>query len=383
MKNDALLNLVAEAAGRLDLHDDGKSPLAAIPGMQKSGSQVSAGNGRTYLVRYDVPESAKSGMAFEAMSEAEATRYAEELGIPAPTLVGGFWQSYAMVTPAHALRWLQKFNIDNRDARETNTARMVRDIKAGRWRVTHQGIAFSAKPGRITRDGQHRLLAILTAAAELQEEGDTQGVAVPVLITLNLSKEAAMVIDGGTLRTVHDRSVLSGGSAIQQRWVPWIKRARIGLADAAAYSDDELVAWGQQHIGALRAIDEAIGRGVARVTVGPVVGAILRAYILEGPGPKRDRLMQFVKVLVTGENSAASNQAATQLRDRLLGTTGRRSKRITGRETYTLTQQALVAFAGKDPLPAGRIPREELFPTGRKGFEEAPANPEPTAASSS
>lgn len=64
------------------------------------------------------------------------------------------------VTPALAKQWLEE-NTENRNVRRSHLETLAREIRADRWRVTHQGIAFSAL-GRLM-DGQHRLHAIIRA----------------------------------------------------------------------------------------------------------------------------------------------------------------------------------------------------------------------------
>ena len=61
------------------------------------------------------------------------------------------------VTPELAEEWL-KNRAPNRKLRGTVVDSYASDMSAGRWRLTHQGIAFD-EAGRIS-DGQHRLAAI-------------------------------------------------------------------------------------------------------------------------------------------------------------------------------------------------------------------------------
>lgn len=65
------------------------------------------------------------------------------------------------VTPEEAERWLLARHPLNRAVAPKVVARYADDIKAGRWRLTHQGIAFDDQEKLI--DGQHRLSAIVRA----------------------------------------------------------------------------------------------------------------------------------------------------------------------------------------------------------------------------
>src|SRR3954467_14111979 len=64
------------------------------------------------------------------------------------------------VTPDLAAQWLRA-NTGNRPVREAHVRSLAEEITADRWKVTHQGIAFSLS-GRLM-DGQHRLRAVIRA----------------------------------------------------------------------------------------------------------------------------------------------------------------------------------------------------------------------------
>src|SRR5437870_5147015 len=67
------------------------------------------------------------------------------------------------VGPELATRWLEG-NVHNRKLREDVVARYARDMKAGRWLLTHEPIAFN-KNGDTLVDGQHRLWAVVESGA--------------------------------------------------------------------------------------------------------------------------------------------------------------------------------------------------------------------------
>lgn len=96
-----------------------------------------------------------------------------------------------LVTPEMAMRWLQN-NPRNRHCRPDKVRRLVRSMREGTFRTTHQGIAMLAD-GTIA-DGQHRLSAIVQS-----------GVSVTLLVTSGLSLEAAEAIDYDIApRKMHD-----------------------------------------------------------------------------------------------------------------------------------------------------------------------------------
>src|SRR5581483_1944 len=63
------------------------------------------------------------------------------------------------------------------------------EMMAGRWTLTHQGIALNCDGS--LRDGQHRLSAIIQS-----------GVTVPMLVTVGVKDEAVPNIDVGRTRTL-------------------------------------------------------------------------------------------------------------------------------------------------------------------------------------
>jgi hypothetical protein len=70
-----------------------------------------------------------------------------------------------IITPESAAGYLAK-NDRNRRQKETTLDAYARDMLAGKWRLTHQGIAFDDKGNLI--DGQHRLGAVLRAKVPVE-----------------------------------------------------------------------------------------------------------------------------------------------------------------------------------------------------------------------
>lgn len=96
------------------------------------------------------------------------------------------------ISPKMASDWLQSdINRENRRLRPHHVNDLAREMAAGRWISTHQGIAF-AKSGRLL-DGQHRLAAIIQA-----------GVSVRMMVTEDLDEQAFKVMDRGLKRAHHE-----------------------------------------------------------------------------------------------------------------------------------------------------------------------------------
>lgn len=98
---------------------------------------------------------------------------------------------YVSITPQLAVEWL-KSNTGNRRLSEPVVEAYASDMRAGAWKLTHQGIAFDAS-GRLI-DGQHRLQAIVKA-----------GFPVTMAVTRGLSASAQEVVDALKPRSISDQ----------------------------------------------------------------------------------------------------------------------------------------------------------------------------------
>lgn len=93
------------------------------------------------------------------------------------------------VTPAMAEKWLKKNHNKQRPIMQRRVERLASDMKAGAWRLTHQGICFGAGDDLI--DGQHRLAAIVAS-----------GVTVQLLVCREPSLKFHSPIDRGAARSL-------------------------------------------------------------------------------------------------------------------------------------------------------------------------------------
>lgn len=103
-----------------------------------------------------------------------------------------------LITPEIAKEWLDKQGL-NRPKKQAWVDQYARAMKAGEWKLTHQGIAF-AKNGEL-KDGQHRLFAIIKA-----------DVPVKMMVTYGVDNDCMEFIDSGNIRSLRDRMVLAGKS---------------------------------------------------------------------------------------------------------------------------------------------------------------------------
>lgn len=99
-----------------------------------------------------------------------------------------------MVTPQMAKVWLEK-NPCNRPIRMKVVDAFARDMKCGKWLLTHQGIAFD-EDGNLL-DGQHRLSAVALS-----------GCSVLMEVTTGLPRASMIAVDGGSIRDFRDAIVI-------------------------------------------------------------------------------------------------------------------------------------------------------------------------------
>lgn len=95
-----------------------------------------------------------------------------------------------LVTPEMAAMWLRTSK-NNRKIKVARVERLADDIRCGRWRETHQGIAFSISGVLI--DGQHRLRAIVVS-----------GIAIMLNVTHEVDDGAVGAVDIGAVRSAVD-----------------------------------------------------------------------------------------------------------------------------------------------------------------------------------
>jgi len=221
-----------------------------------------------------------------------------------PVLVNGKERSGVVtqvvkVTPDLAREWLGR-NAKNRRLRESAVEAFARDMRAGEWLLTHQGVAFSA--AGMLLDGQHRLAAVERAGVEVEmmvTTGLPEKVKGKVLTTMG-------AVDRGAVRSVADqlsiehgveRSALASAAAlvIAQVCVRPVKLKRVTVSQVlrilSVYGDG--IGWVVERVSRLKQLRPA-----------PVLGAV--AFVWSNP---KDRKMteEFYHSFVTGESLGAGS----------------------------------------------------------------------------
>jgi hypothetical protein len=262
------------------------------------------------------------------------------------------------VTPDEAAEMLSK-NTRNRPLRPSHVRKLAREMTAGRFKLTHQGIAFNCDGTLL--DGQHRLAAIVMA-----------GTPQVLMVTTGVDSGAVMVIDEHAKRTPFDGMLIADG-------VPeGVKRMYTTIANAMANcgNDRELASniesklvlrdFLVKHYEAITfSYDACLSHGTKRgITQASVIAVVARAWYTA----ERDRLRQFGDILYTGMATSQKDRAAITLRNYLLndppiGSAGRLV-------VYKKTERALRAFLDEQQLTKCTIAERELFPIPGEKIED-------------
>jgi hypothetical protein len=247
------------------------------------------------------------------------------------------------VTPETAQQWL-KHNDYNRPLNQRLVEKYARQMRAGKWRRTHQGIAFDSR-GMIL-DGQHRLMAIVRS-----------GQVIPMLIFLNENLTVHESIDGGKTRSLLDVVRLEiRDNTIKNRHIyvvkaMWAGRSCVSQNDRTAAEVSNLLCYFYKPV--CFAV-ELLERSCVENNV--VMGVIARAY----QTVSQERLIEFCTILRSGEGSHPSTKMILQFRDWLLRLKDNRE--ATRREIYKRTEIILNAFLNNAVTCDLFSDYKELFP---------------------
>lgn len=250
------------------------------------------------------------------------------------------------VTPELAEEIISHCNTRNRSLSDKHVDYLAEEMRSGRWRLTHQGIAFS--PNRVLLDGQHRLWAVAMS-----------GVTVPMRIFVNLPEEIMEAVDTGRIRT-NDQIISLGGDLgkITAAELATLRAMLSACETPHRRSAGEERVLLRNHLDAvrfaMRLLPRSSYRGVANGTIRAVLA---RAWY----SSDRGRLRRFADVLQTGLPQDEGDQAALTLIQFLVKTAGHTSSAMR-RERYQKTERALQAYLSREPMTKLYAATEELFP---------------------
>jgi hypothetical protein len=241
---------------------------------------------------------------------------------------------------------LLTYNTNNRNVKQAVVERYSRDIKAGNWHITNQGIGVSDEG--VLLDGQHRLLAL--KACNYPK--------VKMVIVWGLDKETQSYVDQHTKRSARDVFRLSFNASVSS-YTPGI------LNVLARYEPDSGIFLGQ---GTTMSMDEMYhGFDIyadyiemvisnshdATFYTAPVLAA--HVFVAAKSLVSNDQVRQFLIDIRTGEN-LTKTMPAYHLRAFLLS-----SRRATTKggslqfERYSKTKKAIISYAKGESMGALRI----------------------------
>jgi tellurite resistance protein len=249
------------------------------------------------------------------------------------------------VDPELATQWLQ-CNTHNRPHKPKFIATLAEAIKDGKWKQTHQGIAFD--PKNTLLDGQNRLWACIEA-----------GKSILVQVTFNEPTENRKWIDGNQPRSPMDLLRLDGYNWVQSIHSAIIKALAGRSYDTQRMRADQLSFFADNYGEGIRFVMDAThGKKVKRVTGATVLACCVRAYYKRGVS--RERLRQFLEILISGQSNGASDSAVILLRNRLIACVDA-NNRMTRDIIHRLTERAIQNFLSNQEMKSLRAVDKEIY----------------------
>lgn len=258
------------------------------------------------------------------------------------------YDAIVMITPLIASAWLAKYNKRNRSLRQDHIRRLAEEMLAGRWRVTHQGIAFSSEP--VLLDGQHRLAAVARA-----------GIPVQMRVFFNEPADGMDVIDANMVaRTNLDVINLAGYvGQVSAKELATLRRMLAGLGCEERYTAKQEADLFMRHRDAIRfAHDNLTTCEVKNVCTSVTRAVIARAFYTED----HTKLAHFAEVLKSGLPTCEEDQPIILLFRYLVTDARSGHSDPVRRERYAKTERALDAYLRGERLKALRATSAELFP---------------------
>lgn len=262
-----------------------------------------------------------------------------------------FSSEVVKVTPEMAALWLER-NGGNRSVSAARVEFYAKQMRAGEWKLTHQGIAFDRSGDLV--DGQHRLWAVIES-----------GVAVKMLVSHGLSRDDMIAIDGGRPRSAKDAFQLLGDDCSTRS----IATARLMLA---AYVHtrrpsgrfDVAYMVGNERLRRFHsAVQEAIQFSSLRAGSDKglrhscVSAAIACAWFTEN----RDLLSDFRDQFESGVIKVEADIAATRLRNFMLSSKKTRGGREARADVFVRACTAIRAYVNRNPISKLYAAEDAIF----------------------
>lgn len=272
--------------------------------------------------------------------------------VPTPQAVNETAGQTFDVTPDLAAKWLER-NTRNRPLNGGVVEKYATDMKAGRWMLTGDAIAFD-KTGAIV-NGQHRLWAVFES-----------GLTVRMLVMFDLEPEVVRVLDDHLKRKLTDIiHIAKPGVNIQAKHTAAARQMMFSLTRTdreSAYghaSRQNQIDFLEKHIEAIEfAVRDCFKSRNHRGFTNAVILAVLaRAWYTRD----RQRIMAFARVLTTGMPDGPQDKAAVIFRNWLMRMT---TQNVRSQSNVLLgkCERAVDAFLKNEALSTLYEASEELFP---------------------
>jgi hypothetical protein len=254
------------------------------------------------------------------------------------------------ITPGVAAAYLEQ-NTTNRRMRYQWRDMLASAITEGRWRLTHQGIAFNCDGTLI--DGQHRLAAIVKAGKPVQ-----------MYVTRGMPKDALYAIDQGKGRSVVDVAGPVGVNMdIKGRTVAIARAMFDGMSTVADRISGRCGKTNEQWIQYILKHGEAIEFARDSLRTNPykhsvICGVVARAYY----NVDHARLREFCVVFQNNIGQGPADSAALTFAKWFLPQSSMMSNGPARFDLYCKTEAAISAFAEHRPLRKLYAVTSELFP---------------------
>lgn len=251
-----------------------------------------------------------------------------------------------LIGPDQAVKWLER-NTRNRPLDQKHVDYLASEMKAGRWKLTHHGIAFDIND--VLQDGQHRLWAIVMS-----------GCTVEMSVTFNTSEDCIQYVDGGKKRLDHQRMHLSGRyeGGVSKDHLATLRAMLQGLSDPKTIPFCKEMDLMAQH---KPAVDFAVEHLVTNRVKG-VGSSVTRAVIARAwYSADLEKLRRFCEVLRTGMRNGGDENPIILLRDYLAGS-ARCDSIGEFRDQYGKIERVLNAYLSGRTLTVLRPCTSEMFP---------------------
>lgn len=209
-------------------------------------------------------------------------------------------QTLERIGPKRAGQYLDLYK-GNRPIRQQNVDRFSALIRNGKFRTTHQGIAFH-EDGWLA-DGQHRLWAVIETQTEIE-----------AWVARGLNDEDVVALDNGLVRTMGDAAYYAGVQVDPVVWsvtrmlVRGVKSAQLPLPFEIVREWYEFYQKGVDFAVTMRAKCQPARKKFTT----PMTTAIARAYY----GVEQENiLLRMFDIVLTGQKIVEADSAATLFRD--------------------------------------------------------------------